>query len=86
MADDQFLSNDPNDVNPIEEMKDHQKLPQDHDPPFSPPDELGNRVQKDAPFTDTGMDPTGQYNGGTDDEASVDLPDQVEGEDLRPAT
>ena len=72
--DDQFLVNNPDDTNPIEDMKDNQRLPEDNDTPFSPPDGVQDKVDDTFPAADSNVDPDDRYQSGIDSAAGVDLP------------
>lgn len=79
-TDDGFQQN-PGETNPLEVMKQHEKLPEDNDTPFSPPDGVQDRIEDTFQPTDTNMDKTQWYDGGVEDAAGVDMPGEAADED-----
>jgi hypothetical protein len=73
-TDDQFLVNNPDDTNPIEDMKDDQRLPEDHETPFSPPEGVQDKIDDTFPATDSNVDPNDRYQSGIEAAAGVDMP------------
>lgn len=74
---DDFQQNDPDDENPIYQLKKDEKLPEDHDTPFSPPTGVQDRISQTHPSTDTNIDPEEDYDEGIEGAADIDLPDQA---------
>ena len=75
--DDQFLVSNSDDTNPIEDMKDNQRLPGDHDTPFSSPDGVQDRIDDTFQAADTNVDAHERYDASIEAAAGVDLPGQV---------
>ena len=70
-----FLVNNPNDVNPIYQMKKNEKLDEDNDTPFSAPDGVRDKVNDTYQQGDTNIDPLQLYNEGFQGAAEINLPD-----------
>ena len=69
MADDNVnyddgLQNDPEDTNPIDDMKRDQELPGDHGTPLSDPAASGDDSPSNQQITDTNVDPDKKYQEG----------------------
>ena len=79
--DDQFLTNNPDDTNPMEDMKRDEKLPGDYETPAAPPDGAQDRIDDTFPETDSNIDITQHYNEGIEGAAEVDLPGEAADED-----
>lgn len=81
--DDQFLTNNPDDTNPLEDMKNNQKLPEDNSTPFSPPDGVQDRIDDTHQVTDSKSNIADQehYDAGIEAAAGVDLPGEAADED-----
>ena len=60
-------------TNPNEEEK-REKLPEDYETPFSPPDDIKKYVPEDYPTRDTGMDETEWYQEGDAAASSTEFP------------
>lgn len=63
--------------NPLEEMKDRQKLPEDNAPPFSAPDGVQDRLNDTHQVTDTNVDNMERYDAGIEGASGVDLPGEA---------
>jgi hypothetical protein len=72
--DDQFLTNDPDDINPMAKMKDDERLPGDYNTPFSPPEGIEDRIDNTDPDTDDGIDSQEHYDAGIEAASGKDLP------------
>lgn len=79
--DDQFLMNNPDDTNPIEDMKKDEQLPEDHATPFSPPGGVQDRLDDKHQLLDTDPDPQEHYDAGIEAASGVDLPGEAADED-----
>ena len=66
--DDDFLTNNPKDVNPLYEMKVNEKLPNDvsDETPFSDPDDIYSELEPESPRVDTpyDIDSDEEYDAG----------------------
>ena len=82
--DDQFLTNDPDDVNPMYQMKKDEELADDFEPPFSPPEGVQDRIDDTHPSTDTDIEPMDHYDEGIEGAAGVDLPGLAADEEDEP--
>ena len=82
MADnqDEYQQN-PGEENPLEEMKQNQKLPGDYDTPFSPPDGVQDRIDDTFQPTDTNVDSQERYDAGIEAASGTDMPDEAADED-----
>lgn len=72
--DDQFLTNNPDDANPMQDMKQDEQLPEDHDTPFSPPEGSQDRTYDTHQSTDTNIDPHEHYDEGIEGAAEATPP------------
>lgn len=79
--DDQFLTNDPDDTNPLADMKDEEELEEDNDTPFSPPTGVQDRIDDTHQVTDTNIDVHERYDAGIEAASGVDLPGETANED-----
>lgn len=77
---DDFQQN-PDEGNPLEDMKDRQRQPEDNDTPFSPPDGVQDRISDTDQVTDTNMDDMERYDEGIEGAAGVDMPGEAADED-----
>lgn len=75
--DDQFLTNNPDDTNPLYDMKKDQQLPQDNATPASPPSGVQDRIVDTHQATDTGIDQHEHYDAGIEAASGIDLPGQA---------
>lgn len=57
---------------PDTEITEDQKLPEDHDTPFSDPDDMKSDIPPDEPQTDTGIEASERYEEGLAGAAEVD--------------
>ena len=83
MADeDDFLVNNPNDINPLYLMKKEEKLEGDGSTPFSPPDGELDDTDDTHPLTDTNIEPAERYDEGIEgaSEANITNTDLIEDE------
>lgn len=79
--DDDDFQADPDDTNPMTDMMQDEKLPQDYGTPFSPPQGAQDRINDTFPVTDTNVDATERYHEGIEGAAGVDLPGEAAEED-----
>lgn len=77
-TDDKFLTDEPEDRFAFDDVKDKQKLPEDHDTPFSAPDGVQDRIDDTHPTTDTAVDEHERYDAGIEAASGIDLPDQAD--------
>jgi hypothetical protein len=84
--DDQFVQNPGDDTNPMADMAADEKLPQDNDPPFSPPDGVQDRVDADNQLADnqTNIDDHEHYDAGLEAATGADLPGEAADENPEP--
>lgn len=77
MADntDDFLVNNPSDINPLFTMKQDERLEEDNDTPFSPPDGIRDHIDDTYPQTDTNIDPQEHYDEGIEGASETNLSD-----------
>jgi hypothetical protein len=83
MADDlgdNFQTN-PDDKNPLEDMKRNEELPEDNGTPFSPPQGTQDRIDSTHQSADTNIDPHEHYDEGIEGAAEVDLPGETADQD-----
>lgn len=66
-------------IEPNKEEKE-EKLPEDYETPFSPPQDMPNNVPKDYPTKDTDMDETEWYQNGGAVASSTEFPKRVKRE------
>jgi hypothetical protein len=78
---DDFQTNNPDDTNPMQAMKDDQKLAGDDDTPFSPPSGTQDRIDDTHQAVDTNIDPHEHYDEGIEGAAEIDLPVESADED-----
>lgn len=69
---DNGLQNDPDDTNPIDDMKRKQELPEDNDTPFSEPRVQQSRLSETHQETDSNIDSDERYQEGLASAAEVD--------------
>lgn len=79
--DDDFQANDSDDANPLYQMKQDQKLPQDNNTPFSPPSGIQDRIDDTHQQTDVNIDEHEHYDAGIEEAADIDLPGEAADED-----
>ncbi len=72
--DQQFQTNNSDDTNPIQAMKDDEQQAGDNNTPFSPPSGTQDRIDDTHQSTDTNIDPHEHYDEGIEGAAEIDLP------------
>lgn len=74
---------DDNQDDPLQDdpQADDQKLPEDYGTPFSPPDDVQDKLDATHPATDSNIDPHQRYDEGTESAANIDLPGEGADED-----
>lgn len=77
---DDFQQNDPDDINPVYQLKKDEELPGDYDTPFSPPSGVQDRIDATHPSTDDGIIAADDYDEGREGAADVDLPGETANE------
>ncbi|MBW3568893.1 hypothetical protein KY385_02065 [Candidatus Parcubacteria bacterium] len=75
--DDQFLVNNPDDTNPMDDIKKDEQLPEDHATPFSPPSGVQDRIDDTHQVTDDINAEHEHYDAGIEAESGVDLPGEA---------
>jgi hypothetical protein len=83
-SDDQFLTNNSNDTNPMDDMKKNGRLPEDNATPFSPPDGVQDRIDDSHQIMDTEPDSHEHYDEGIEGASGVDFPGVAADEDQNP--
>lgn len=73
---DDFQQN-PGEGNPMDDIRRDEKLPEDGDTPFSPPDGVQDRIDDTFQPTDTNVDAMERYDAGIEGAAGVDMPGQA---------
>ena len=71
---DDGLQNNPDDTNPINDMKRDEKLPEDNTTPFSDPRVQQDKIPTTHPETDSNIDPGERYEEGLAAAAGVEKP------------
>lgn len=71
---DDFLVNNPNDINPLYLMKEDEKLAEDNDTPFSPPDGELDYTEDTHQGTSTDTDSHENYDEGIEGAAQAHVP------------
>lgn len=71
---DQFLQNNADDTNPINDMKDDEELAEDNDTPAAPPSGVQDRIDDTHQSTDTNVDEHEHYDAGIEAASSVEPP------------
>lgn len=71
---DDGLQNNPDDTNPVDDMKRDEELPEDNDPPFSEPRAQNGRVSPGHQELDSNIDTDQKYQEGSTAAAEVNPP------------
>lgn len=79
--DDQFLTDNTDDTNPMKDLEENEKLPNDDDTPFSRPAGVQDRIDDTHPTTDTNIDEHERYDAGIEEASNLELPGEAADED-----
>lgn len=82
--DDQFTTNNPDDTNPMSDMKQDQHLAHDGKTPFSTPDDTQDQLDPTSQQFDADEDGHERYDAGPDASTGVDMPGLAADEDEAP--
>lgn len=83
---DNFQQNNPDDTNPIEDMKSDEQLPEDNATPFSPPADVQDHIgpTHQATDDDSNTDSHEKFDAGTEAAAGVELSQSVDTNEFNP--